>query len=378
MKSKFKLFSLLLSLLIVAGLASCKKSEEGGKGAPTVTRVRLLSKTDTTRDVIHNITLDSISVFDQTRVRAYDSTVTAGRLNTQYAILGSNLLTTKSVSFNGQSVYFNPGLTTDNSIIITIPATVPFGPSQSNKLTIVTQYGQVEYNFAILQPPPSITSFVPLAAGAGDIVTITGAVFNSVTTVRFNDTPAEIVGTPTSTEIKVKVPAGIVQANIFVTTPGGTTRSALTFGFKSLVYDDVFAPGWGDAYYGYNSSRDSVNTEHPKRGRFAIKTTFKDAYGAFQHGYNGAILDVKKSGLTAIKFSIYGGDGTDGKSVQIVLNGNYGSTAVVVVPLTTGKYTDYTIQLSSLGNPDTIKEFVIQSYGGNVPSTIYIDDIGFI
>jgi hypothetical protein len=61
-----------------------------------------------------------------------------------------------------------------------------------------------------------------------------------------------------------------------------------------------------------------------------------------------------------------------------VLNGNYGSTAVVVVPLTTGKYTDYTIPLSSLGNPDTIKEFVIQSYGGNVPSTIYIDDIGFI
>jgi hypothetical protein len=377
MRSNLKLFSLLLSVLIVAGLASCKKSEEGGKGAPTVTRVRLLSKTDTTRDVIHNITLDSISVFDQTRLRAFDSTVIAGRLNTQYAILGSNLLTTKSVSFNGQSVYFNPGLTTDNSIIITIPATVPFGPSQPNKLTIVTQYGQVEYNFAILQPPPSIAFFAPLAAGAGDIVTITGTVFNSVTAVRFNDTPAEIVGTPTNTEIKVKVPAGIVQANIFVTTPGGTTKSALTFGFKSLVYDDVFASGWL-AYFGYNSTRDSVNTEHPKRGNVAIKTTFKDAYGAFQVGYNGAILDVKKSGLTAIKFSVYGGSGTDGKSIQIVLNGNYGSTAVVVVPLTTGKYTDYTIPLSSLGNPDTIKEFVIQSYGGNVPSTIYIDDIGFI
>jgi len=377
MKSNLKLFSFLLSVLIVAGLASCKKNEEGGKGAPTITRVRLLSKLDTTRDVIHNITLDSISVYDQTRLRAYDSTVIAGRLNTQYAILGSNLLTTKSVSFNGMSVYFNPGLTTDNSIIITIPSTVPYGVTQSNKLVIVTQYGQVEYTFAILQPPPSITSFAPLAAGAGDIVTITGAIFNSVTGVRFNDTPAEIVGTPTNTEIKVKVPAGIVQANIFVTTPGGTTRSALTFGFKSLVYDDAFTIGW-NAYSGYNSTRDFVNTEHPKRGTVAIKTTFTDAYGAFQNGYNGAILDVKKAGLTAIKFSVYGGDGTDGKSIQIVLNGNYGTTATVVVPLSAGKYTDYTIPLSSLGNPATITEFVIQSYGGNVPSTIYIDDIGFI
>lgn len=375
MKLNIRLFQIMLSVLMVWGVASCKKDNEGGKGAPSITRVRLLSKTDTVRDVIHQITLDSISVYDQTRLNPFDSTIVNGRLNNQYAIIGSNLLTTKSVSFNGVSVYFNPGLLTDNSIIVTIPANVPFGPTQSNKLLVVTQYGQAEFGFSIQQPPPIITSFTPLAASAGEIITITGSVFNSVSAVRFDTTPAEIVGTPTNTQIQVKVPAGVVQSYIFVTTPGGTTRSPASFGFKALVYDDAFTLGWG-SYFGYNSTRDNANTEQPKRGTVAIKTTFTDPYGAFQVGYNGATIDVKKVGLTAIKFSVYGGANTAGKSIQVVINGAYGTAAVVA--LTTGSYTEYTVPLSSLGNPATIMELVIQNYGGNVPSTIYIDDIGFI
>lgn len=375
MKLNNKIIALACSVLLIGVISACKKSQEGGSGAPTVTRVRLLSKTDTIRDVIHPITLDSNSIYDQTLLQPFDSTVVAGRLNTQYAITGSNLRTTKSVSINGVSIYFNPGLITDKSIILTLPAVLPFGPSQSNKLVIVTQYGMVEFPFSIQQPPPSITGFTPLAGSPGDIVTITGTVFNSVSAVKFDTTPAEIVGTPTNTEIKVKVPAGVVQAYIYVTTPGGTSKSPGSFGFKSLVYDDTFASGWG-AYFGYSSTRDLANTEHPKRGTYAIKTTFTDPYGAFQVGYNGATLDVKNAGLTSIKFSVYGGDGTDGKSVQVVINGSYGSA--VVVPLVKGSYSDYTIPLSSLGNPTTISELVIQSAGGNVPSTIYIDDIGFL
>ena len=376
MKLYIKTLQVILFSLMIWGVTSCKKNDTvGTKGTPTVTRVRLVSKTDTVRDVIHRVTLDSISVYDQSRVNAFDSTVTNGRLNTQYAILGTHLLTTKSVSFNGVSVYFNPGLLTDNSIIVTIPANVPFGPTQTNLLTIVTQYGKVDFNFTIQQPPPIIASFTPLAAGAGDIVTITGTVFNSVTAVKFDTTPAEIVGTPTETQIQVKVPAGVVQSYIYVTTPGGTAKSPTTFGFKALVYDEAFTAGWG-SYFGYNSTRDLANTEHPKRGAVAIKTTFSDAYGAFQVGYNGATIDVKKAGLTALKFSVYGGASTNGKSIQVVINGAYGSA--VVVPLSTGSYTDYTIPLSSLGNPATITELVIQNYGGPVPSVIYIDDIGFI
>jgi hypothetical protein len=377
MKKAFKIYALLLSVLVVSVIASCKKDATGGTGAPTVTRVRLLSKTDTIKNVVHRITLDSNSIYNETKVVPFDSTVTSGRLNTQYGIVGTNLLTTISVSFNGVSVFFNPTLVTDNLIIVTIPTGIPFGPSQINKLTIITKYGRIDYTFPIQQPPPSITSFTPLAGSAGDIVTITGTVFDAVSGVKFDNVAAQIVGTPTTTSIQVKIPAGVVQAYIYVTTPGGTAKSIASFGFKSIVYDDALASGWGN-YDGYNSVRDYRNALHPKRGLYAISTIFQNAYGALQIGYGGATLNVSSLGLTALKLSIYGDPATihAGDRVQVVINGNYGSAFLIT--LTPGAYTDYTIPLSSLGSPTTITEFVIQAYGLAVPSTIYVDDIGFI
>ncbi|RYE36805.1 MAG: hypothetical protein EOP42_02020 [Sphingobacteriaceae bacterium] len=389
MKKNYNLFYCILSVLMIFSIASCKKDNQGGTGAPTVTRVRILSKTDTLKSVVHRITLDSNSIYDETRTVALDSTVAAGRLGTQYAIIGTNLLTTTSVSFNGVSVYFNPALLTDNSIVVTIPAStstatqVPFGPGQTDKLIVVTSHGTVSYTFPIQQPAATITSFSPLAAGAGDIVTITGAVFNSVSAVRFDTTPAVIVGTPTPTSIQVRVPAGIVSAFIYVTTPGGTTRSPASFGFKYVIYDDLLALGWGGfqgtgGYDGYNSTRDYANKARPKRGNNAIAVIYTNTYGALQVGYGGAaVLNVRSLGLNSIKLSIYGGAGiaTDSK-VQVVINGSYGSAFAIT--LTPGAYTDYTIPLSSLGNPTEIKEIVIQGLGVAVPSTIYVDDIGFI
>jgi hypothetical protein len=377
MKNKLYLCLLILPLLAVLGITSCKKNDQaGGTGAPTIGRVRLLSKTDTIKNVVHRITLDSNSVYDDRRVVPFDSTVTSGKLGNQYGIVGTNLLTTSQVLFNGVPAYFNSALLTDNLIIITIPTNIPFGPSQINKLTIITAYGRIDYTFGIQQPPASITGFTPLAGSTGDTVTITGTVFDGVTGVTFDKIPATIVGTPTKTQIKVKVPAGVVQAYIYVTTPGGTAKSPASYGFKSLVYDDSFTNGWG-SYFGYNSTRDYANTEHPKRGPYAIKVIYSNNYGALQVGYNGSTLDVAKLGLTSIKFSIYGGAGfAVGQKVQVILNGNY--SAAVQVTVVPGVYTDFTVPISSLGSPATINELVIQGANVPVPSTIYVDDIGFI
>jgi hypothetical protein len=374
--NKQSIGAMIMLVIIALGFTACEKDvDEGAGGTPKITRVRLISKTDTLKNVDHRLNLDSNNVYDEVRQVKFDSTVVAGRLNNQYAIVGENLLTTLSVSFNGLRVNFNPALLTDNSIIISIPAETPYGASQSNKLEVTTKFGTASYNFPILQPPPTITSFNPVAAGSGEIVTITGKIFEGVSKVMFDLIPAEIVGTPTATQIQVKVPAGVVQAYIFVTTPGGTTRSVGSFGFRSVLYDDAFATGWG-SYFGYNSDRNYTNTVNVKRGTYAIATTFTDAYGALQVGYNGATIEVTKLGLTAIKLSIYGGAGTKGNAVQLVINGNYGKA--VRLELSDGKYTDYTISLKDLGDPANITELVLQSLGGGVPSTIYVDDIGFI
>ncbi|MCO5937127.1 IPT/TIG domain-containing protein [Mucilaginibacter sp. RB4R14] len=378
-----KIYYGILAVLMIIGIASCKKDsqEQGGKGAPVITRVRTVSKADTITGVEHRITLDSSSVYDDHTVVASDSTVTNGKLNNQYAILGENLLTTNAVLFNGASVYFNPALITDKVIIITIPDGTPFGPSQSNKLTVVTKYGKVDFDFSIQQPPPSVTDFNPLAAGSGDIVTINGKIFNGVTGVKFDDVPAEIVGTPTNTQIRVKVPAGVVQSYIYVTTPGGTAKSASSFGFKYIIYDDVLSAGWGGqgsgGYDGYGSTRKYNSTEHPKRGTNAIAVTVNNGYGALQLGYGGSTLSVTSAGLKSLKFSIYGGAGFKaGDRVKVVINGNYGKAYPVEVAV--GAYTDYTIKLSDLGDPATISEITFQTLGVAAPGTFYVDDLGFI
>jgi hypothetical protein len=373
-------FYWMLSVLMVFGFASCRKDskETGGKGAPKITRVRYLSKTDTIENVSHPVNLDSANVYDDIRQVAFDSTVTQGRLNTQYAIVGENLLNTTKVTINGAPVYFNPALLTDHSVIFTISTNVPFGPGQTNKLTVTTTQGSVDYDFGIMQPPPTIASFTPLAAGAGDIVTITGTVFRGVSAVKFDDVPATIIGTPTDTEIKVAVPAGVVQAYIYVTTAGGTSKSVAAFGFKSVLYDEALQNGWGN-YDGYGSTRNFKDTQHPKRGLYAIATTVDNGYGALQIGYGGATLNPTAKGLTALKFSVYGGAGIkDGDKIRVVLNYQYGDATSVVVTMKAGVYTDYTIPLSQLGNPGDLQEIVFQTQGVDAPSTFYMDDIGFI
>jgi hypothetical protein len=214
------------------------------------------------------------------------------------------------------------------------------------------------------------------------VVTITGQVFNGVTSVKFDKIPATIVGTPTATQIQVQVPQGVSSNLIYVTTPGGTAVSTTTFGFKYVVYTESLAIGWGGqgsgGYDGYNSTRTYNDQTHPEAGSYDIKTTFTDPYGALQLGYGGATaVNVTTLGLTAIKLSVYAGAGfSAGQKIQVYLNGTY--QIAVQATLTPGAYTDIIIPLSSLGSPTTITEIDVQNYGVSPPCTIYVDNIGFL
>lgn len=365
----------LLPIIVVAVLSSCKKeNSDGAKAAPTIERIRVLSKLDTVKSVVHRFTLDVNQVYDDYRVKPFDSTVVAGGLNNLYAIVGTNLKSTISVSFNGAAVYFNPTLVTENSIIVNTGMLTPYGPGQSDEVIVTTKYGTAKFKFPIKQPVATITDFAPLAGGAGDIVTINGLTFENLIAVRFGTINAQVVGTPTKTQIKVRVPAGVVQANIFVETAGGIAKSVGSFGFKYLAFDDALPTGW--SLQGYNGVTFSTSTENPKRGTMSIKNTFPAAaYGGFKYYYNGATVSTATLGLTAVKLSIFGGPGSTGKQVSLGLSGNYNNR--ITLTLTAGTYTDFTIPLSQLGNPTSITELVLQDFSGG-GYIIYIDDIGFI
>ena len=380
----------VVSALIALGLASCKKMESnvvGTNGIPTITSVHTVSKTDTSKKTFRTVTTIDANGNSITKVVGYainplpfDSVTTSGKGGNLYQIVGANLGSVTQVTFNGVVAYFNPAYITNNSVIVTLPTTAPFGPTQAGVLALTTLHGTANYKFTIVQPPPTIVSFNPVAAAVGDTVTITGLVLDNATSVKFGTIPATIVSN-TSTQLKVLIPPGVVEALISVTTAGGTTVSTGTFGFKYLIYLNGLTSGWGGnggGYTGYSGTTfNFANTLNPGVGTTSMAATFGGQYSAIQIGYGGSTpVSVSTLGLTALKFSVYGGaNSKNGDQLQIVVDGNYGHA--VIITITAGSYTDITIPLSQLGNPTTITEFVAQTFQAS-NETVYMDYIGFI
>jgi ELWxxDGT repeat protein len=78
---------------------------------------------------------------------------------------------------------------------------------------------------------PTISGFSPITGHPGDVVNITGTNFSTegINSVMFNGSPANIVGTPTSTSISVLVPNG-----------ASTGKISIRVGTKETVSNDVF------------------------------------------------------------------------------------------------------------------------------------------
>ncbi len=284
-------------------------------------------------------------------------------------IKGQHLATTFKVDFNGVLVADSLRWANDTSVTVKIPGPLP--GASNNPITVYTKYGQATVNFTILQPPPTITSFNPVSGGANDIITIAGDWFTNLTSVKFGTVDAVIVSS-TKTEIKVKVPAGVSQAYLIITTSGGTTQSANAFGFKFIVYDDaVNSMFWIGGGWGGTSVLNS--TENIKRGTYSVKISYAGGYGSpMQLG--GGSLNL--TGYTHVKISIYGGPGSTNNKVKLVLNGN-GSSGVELV-LVAGQWTDYSIPLNTLGSPSILNEIWLQEFSGTSSEIIFVDDFGLI
>ncbi len=160
----------MLSALIVFGLASCRKDNSmgftPGAGAPTITSVHTLSKSDTSKtpryttsiDTSGNITnKDSVYVINPA---AFDSVTTSGQKQNYYVIYGTNLGTTTSITFNGVIAYFNRSLITDKSLVVSIPTTVPtVGNGATNKIVVTTEKDAMRLRGTDLD---DITNSIPL------------------------------------------------------------------------------------------------------------------------------------------------------------------------------------------------------------------------
>jgi hypothetical protein len=374
------LFFCILSSVIVFGINSCKKTDNG---PPSITRIRTVFHSSDTSQTI----------------TAFDSTTSDGKIGTLYAIIGNNLSTAKAIYINGVSIYFNIAYISNTTLQFTVPNTVPYSNSSTNNmLTVVTDYGKVSTPFIIEQPVPGITSLSQYAGNPGDVITITGTTFNGLTGVSFGKVAAKVL-TNTPTVITVQVPSGLTYGPVLVTTAAtkgggvgtgpsltsGTTEAAAgsavheanaIFGFSTAIFEDAVENGWS-VQGGWDGTPYTIDTKTVRRGTASINYTFSGGYNGFViNSGNGNSVDAN----TAIKFSIYGGKGTNGKNIRLNLNYNFNVT--VQLTLSEGNWVDYLIPVQDFVDPSdplpsSINNMVFQEYSGNA-SQFNLDDVGLV
>jgi len=388
----------VLAILLLVGFVSCKKYNytgfTAGSGKPTITLIHTLYKADSLPLNVPDSTIDTLGNITVTLPQVQginspqDSVTTSGNGGNYYVILGTNLGSTTSVTFNDTAAFVNRAWLTDTTIIVAIPSNA-WTPNEPNTLTVTTLHGSVTTPFHVNQPAPTITGINPSAAASGDTIAVNGQLFYNLDSVTFvsgtTSTPAKVVSY-TPTQILVVVPAGIVEAFIYAYTAGGAAESPTAFGFKYIIFKDGLTAGWGGnggGYSGYSSTISFTdNSNPPQGGTTDIMVTIGGGYGALQIGYGGSTpVSVSTLNLLSVRFAIAGGSTipTGGQPAQVVINGDYTNNYQFTIPASTSGYQTIIVPLSALGNPATITEFVIQMQGsGGAGAIFYVDNLGFI
>lgn len=225
---------IILALAVVASclaLPSCKKDK---MGPPQIERVRLLDSTKR----------------DSSFVKAFPGTFVV--------IEGRNFSGLLNVFINGMDVPFNSALNTDNNIIVRIPHDAPTAvtdPNVPNKIRIVTDHGEDEFDFQVVAPPPSITAASNENAKPGAVITLTGSNFWLLSDIVFpgNVSTTNFTVNSAATEVTVTVPASVTAAGPIV------ANGQFGSGTSVFVFNNYKAPtsGFlgnfedGDPYFGW-------------------------------------------------------------------------------------------------------------------------------
>lgn len=285
-------------------------------------------------------------------------------------IKGQNLGTTFKVEFSDVLAADSLFSADDTMITVKIPSTLP--DPVNNPITVTTKYGKAVYNFKILQPAPVISSFTPVAGGAGTEVTITGDYFAGVTSVTLNTTSLAVVSS-SKTQIKVTIPSGTTGGYFYVTTPSGTTKASTSYGLNYVIFDDALNTGWSNT--SYSTTALLTNTTSVLRGTNSVKTNYTVGFGGFR--LTKAAPAITTTGYTAVKFSVFGSTNSGGYKIRVILNGSSTATYTLTLPTTLGVWTQVEVPLTSLGSPATITSLELKEYSGKI-FEVFFDDIGLL
>jgi len=389
---KSKNLTWILSALMILVVASCRKDNSlgftPGTGAPTITSVHTLSKTDTAKvqrvittiDGSGVVTLDSVGF--PVSPTGFDSVTTTGNLQQYYVIHGANLGSTTNISFNGVTAYFNRALISDNSIIVNIPITVPTsGTAATNKLVVTTLNGSVTYSFTVLPPPPTILEYSTNDFTAGSTITLTGQGFINVTSVKLKTTgDAATIVSQSDTVLVLKMPTSAATESPLLLSYASGGKTALVT--STILFNDmdnayiVFTDNYGAGWYSNSWGPGAPSTAQAKTGTTSFAATYpKGNYWVDGFGNSGTGLPA--SNYTYLSMWIKGGIETytlyltaDTRSAGF---GNSDQSTPITVPA--GVWTYFKIPLAGL-NLQGSKAFGFWIPGPSDQSeTLYYDDV---
>ncbi|HEY3387527.1 MAG TPA: hypothetical protein VGK46_13515 [Saprospiraceae bacterium] len=266
---------------------------------------------------------------------------------------------------------------TEASIVVAVPATTVAG-----KLTLTVPSGlTVQTEDALTIILPNVTAFNPSNTDNHDpgvTLIMTGTNLNLVGEIVFPGVATAVTTfIKTATQIDVVIPAGAQGGTVVIKTIHGFSIPVeVPFGdqlvLAKAIYDEAAQNGFGE-WGGWESTTTWGSTERARVGTKSIKVDFNVCCwkGGAQMG-NG---NLSTAGTAYFAFSVYGGPGTGGKSLQILVK-RPGGEATKQVTVVEGAWADFAIPLSELGNPSAITELFFQNTDGFSTGVVYIDQMG--
>jgi hypothetical protein len=302
---------------------------------------------------------------------------------TNLAITGTDLDLTTKVIFSGVATPVTTFTKTATQIVVSVPA-----GAKKGKLTLESASGLQTTSAADLDVLlPAVTTISPNPIDPGANLTITGTNLDLVTTVTFENAPAvSTFVSRSATQMVVQVPNGVSRGKVTL----GVLNSSLTVQSADVLeitgavppptvafpfYEDGVTSNWTSTGWiggGWGGTRDLDNTSPVRAGTKSVRINYVGGYGSpLQLGHNAG-ASVSIGSYTTFKISIYGAPGSNGKNVNIGINGKDAHTITIVE----GKWTDYSIPISGMTTDIILKEIIIKEFSGTGGFTIYVDAMG--
>lgn len=296
---------------------------------------------------------------------------------TNLTITGTNLDLVRQIKFVGVA---NPVTQFVSQSATQLVVVVPQS-AEKGKITLVAPSGVTTETAELQVALPAITAMAPDPVDPGANLTITGTNLDIVSSVSFVGVANAVTSfvSKTATQLVVKVPTGALTGKLTFGVQNSTltVRSANDLKIVGssvppiIIFDDALTSAWnGWTGGGWGGTKDVNNTSPVKSGTKSVKIDYTSGGYGVPWQLGGA--NISLAGYTSLRFSIYGGTGSNGKSVNVGFNEVDGRTVTV----TEGQWTDYTIPLSQISSAATLTHLYFKNYSASGDFTVYIDNVG--